>query len=246
MQDLKQKFAEIGLKIKIAASDAANISNTDIFQLSINNEGQANNYKEYYTLSPGKDNYIEVTSIDKTKHQLVMHVQEPKRVFYENTYDPIKKVYFKEKHTTPENLRKYLLGKDERHLFITEYNGISNVKNAHENLKPAIVQAAEIHKLKIVRQGEWFFVEPTLKQKETIEKELKSPLVLLFKKIPVNYLRPKGNPHIADELLRIKSKDEFFTYVRGHIRHIQHKTITLPGWMSVYKNTEIGSANWVD
>lgn len=70
--------------------------------------------------------------------------------------------------------------------------------------------------------------------------------------------RPGGNAHVADELVRIpicelgpQLRDKVF--VRGAIRHIDHKTVYFHNWREVVKNREgaTGTATasgvfWVD
>lgn len=103
---------------------------------------------------------------------------------------------------------KFLCGHDERHWFIAtvpDKNGIANVSDAMEALKPNEVIASQLrqgvrpknwHKRRnagFVRQGEWFFIpEPTFQP---------DPNHMILRNEPIQ--RPFGKPHIVAEVLRM-------------------------------------------
>jgi hypothetical protein len=103
---------------------------------------------------------------------------------------------------------KFLCGHDERHWFIAtvpEQNGIANVTDAMEALKPDIVvrsqrrrkvRAKNWHKRKnagFIRQGEWFFIpEPGFKPDD---------LQAILRYEPIR--RAFGKAHIVEEVYRI-------------------------------------------
>ena len=113
---------------------------------------------------------------------------------------------------------KFLCGHDERHWFIAtvpEQNGIANVQDAMEALKPDIVvrsqrrrkvRAKNWHKRKnagFVRQGEWFFIpEPTFKVDDTRGILRNEPIRRAF-----------GKSHIVEEVFRIG----------GEVVHVCHR-----------------------
>jgi hypothetical protein len=142
---------------------------------------------------------------------------------------------------TPEEKRHFLLGVDERQLFISQIpKGCSTVRAAHENLKPGTVQLAE-GKFKTSRQGEWFFLETTDAERRFCNSMVRDGLVK--KKLS---LGPGGNPHTADELIIVPGKAlehgwpvrENDIYIRGAVRHVDHKTLKFRHWRRVIRNAE--------
>jgi len=109
-----------------------------------------------------------------------------------------------------------------------------------------------------IRQGEWFFIPAALPP-------ISMPVV--HKKEPIS--RNAGKPHIVDELMRVggevvyvknsqvitketyehlSHRDRLRTrqrvrgarvFVRGYVRHPDHKTIFLDGWHEVHLNREV-------
>jgi len=83
----------------------------------------------------------------------------------------------------------------------------------------------------ILRQGE-YFLEPT----EYTTKELETFTKLLPKWYDLS--KGVGNPHKA----RDARKGDFYIYIRGTLRHPQHRMIRLGDvWHRVYKNTAVES-----
>ncbi|MFX1479014.1 MAG: hypothetical protein ACFFCI_12860, partial [Promethearchaeota archaeon] len=105
-------------------------------------------------------------------------------------------------------------------------------------LKPEYVIKSEKETKRIKRQGEWFFIPVTTKEQNLIEENEN----LIEKKQPIG----GANPHIADQLIRID--DEI--YVKGKIKHVEHRTLKLNGWFRVLRNTEVRSRTrvlgWID
>jgi hypothetical protein len=158
--------------------------------------------------------------------------------------------------TTPldrEVVDHYLLGHDERELFVVQSNRVNSIHDAIEALKPPEVRRAERQGLKVVRQGDWFFI----------------PLRTTFKITPAMILHRNetiggpnaarwgirvGNPHVAEEQLLIfgdahvrrlnewvKVKNVLLSvYVRGKIRHADHATLELRDWHRAVQNVVNG------
>lgn len=184
------------------------------------------------------------------------HVK-PKDVFCRG-----KEMYLRDK--TPAETRKYLMGLDERQLFIADVGKrVMTVAQAHESLKSTTVTLAEGRmKGKTVRQGEWFFLHPTKEELTLINEEVKKHLVFKKQGIGVHAGRRQGNPHTADELVVVAPKvlEHGFSvrprkevYVRGKVRHRDHKTVEFKTWRKVLGNTEAAPANlgrggiyWID
>ena len=176
--------------------------------------------------------------------------------------------------TTPKEERRLLIGMDERHLFISQMpddQKPSSVRQAHENLAPAGIPGTKKRrkKEKIIRQGEFFFVPCTQEEIKLIKDRIK--LTGTEKKAALGSdgqgRGVRGKPHRVKERIRIniKSEDDFrdvrgvrrllsrttfgwTSFVRGWVRHADHKTVKLRDWHRVSSNTENRSstATWVD
>lgn len=130
----------------------------------------------------------------------------------------------------------YLMGHDERQLFVVNADGTSSVRDAISALKPRIVEDAERRGLKVIRQGDWFFI-PLPASYEPDE--------FVLRNTTIGGERPQtlgitvGNPHVAEEqaikvmefdLGRGSIRRRIFLTVRGKIRHDEHSTVKLVTW----------------
>jgi hypothetical protein len=199
-----------------------------VFQMDIRNK----NRQDYFRIFPAEAETF-VQNADKNLGQVVLFCQEPERKFTERRYvgkhedrplaglGPRSRIIARDgsyawiERTTPAEKRHFLMGHDERPVeyFIAQLSrGVSTVKQAHELLKAPEVKG---YKGKVVRQGEWFFLEVTKEEGAAIERELKSKLA--------NYGRTSniapayfggvvgsrvfgGNPHMADEVIVIPKR----------------------------------------
>jgi hypothetical protein len=218
-------------------------------------------------------------NIDNKIHQLVLHVKEPKRKFFaevgirdldsirkkfveinsENIkkhFSTRRKVTFYEKNgiwgedqETSDRSMLYLMGLDERQLFIARLpKAITTVAEAHKSLKATEVITAEGKALgKTIRQGEWFFINATQEEIDEINKLVKQNIVVIKKKYPIGHRGIQVNSHVADEGVNmpparlshgfsVRDREEIF--VRGAVRHRDHETIKLGNWRKVIRNTE--------
>jgi len=174
---------------------------------------------------------------------------------------------------TPSQKRHFLLGLDERQLFIAQLpKAVSTVRDAHACLKATTVVLAEGKGIKATRQGEWFFLDPTTDEVARIEDGLARKLLVVEHSVPIgpfsdNAVRGgrrvrqfRGNPHTADELivlpgipvqggqLPVRGREVF---IRGRVRHVDHATVSFSGWRKVIRNAEPNSGQalgvgWVD
>jgi len=243
MQDLKKWFKKARLFLKLEREPF--VSNQDIFQMSIAVRGKKNR-RQYFRIYPGdEDNDVRVIDVDAEKQQLILLVREPSREFQTFEFNEETGRYDNEVTRRTSSLtRKYLVGMDETHLFISELpqeGAINKVKEAHKVLKPEYIITSEKDNQKIKRQGEWFFVPVTEKELKLIEKNAN----FIEEKVPIGQ-SVRGNPHIADELLTLENK----IYVSGKVRHVEHRTLKLRDWFRVLKNTEVqsrlGVIGWID
>lgn len=239
MQDLKKYFDKAGLSLTLTnepVSRGLGRGATEIFQMTIDG-GKPERFRMFI----GKGTDIRVLDYSPKREQVLLYVKEPKRKFVEERWDNGKKVSVD--HVTPENIRKYLMGMDERHLFISELpdRRINKIDEAVHALKPREVKDRKKRKdVKVYRQGEWFFVPAT--PQELIDIRLNTKFMVLNTPLPV----PRGGkPHTAELLVRI---GEVY-FVSGRIRHEDHKTRVFgTGWFRVFRNTEKQNTitGWVD
>lgn len=163
---------------------------------------------------------------------------------------------------TSANKRHYLCGVDERQLFICQLRrGCSTVADAHQSLKRTELVLAEGKAPgKTIRQGEWFFVNLTAAEEESLEAMLKERPYLIHKKEAIG---PGGHPHTAEEIIRTPGKvlrhgwaiRESDIFVRGSVIHQDHAPVRFARWRKVIRNNEVGGASapamrngvfWVD
>jgi hypothetical protein len=140
---------------------------------------------------------------------------------------------------------------DERQLFIAQLpRGVSSVRDAHASLKTTSVTFAEGKTDgRTVRQGEWFFVNPTSEERLTLMEAIRKNLVVVHHKVRISR-DPRGvdggKPHVADELVRYFGKElehgfavrEMEVFVRGKVRHSDHATVKFGDWRKVIRNAE--------
>lgn len=262
---LMSGFKKAGLKLEIVDKPFARRRGVDdIFGMDIDRRFKGTRRTEVFQIFPGHEsNRVLVQGIDKNLGQLVLMVHEKRRPFEveiskkrvlerpENTVQETSKNWVV-RQFTPENKRHFLMGLDERQLFIAQLpRSVSTVREAHACLKAPTVWTAEgKHQGRTFRQGEWFFLNTTSQEKAEIEKAIKKGLVLRKESIGKHAGRDGGNAHIAEELVilpgpklkhgfRVRQRDE--VYVRGAIRHVDHKTLKIRQWRRVIANTESNS-----
>jgi len=160
------------------------------------------------------------------------------------------KIYYIEK--TPGRTRHFLAGVDERQLFIAELQeSCSTVEQAHKVLGKTIQFSDGKRKGSSVdRQGEWFFLETDQITRSEIEKAIQKNLTVIqtHQNIGAKFGFPGGNSHMSDELVILpkslnsspgsKSIMRNRVFVKGKIRHIDHKTVKFSHWREVIKNNE--------
>jgi hypothetical protein len=156
---------------------------------------------------------------------------------------------------------KYLLGRDEGHWFAAAVpgDGVRDVRTAIESLRPT-----EIEGKRAVRQGEWFFV-PARDVKEDVRAiHFNEPLsrgagskphiceqmmrrngvaVMVSRSYPTG-LEKKAYEKLLESSEKARRMSwqamvrDAEVYVRGSVRHKDHRTIHLDGWHRVYMNRE--------
>ena len=174
---------------------------------------------------------------------------------------------------TPSQKRHFLCGLDERQLFIAQLvRAVTTVKEAHDSLKTATVTLAEGNVGKATRQGEWFLLNATDAEKDRITTGLAQNILVVERNVPIGPFidalgrrfgkkvrQGVGKPHTADELVvlpgdplahgfAVRSREVF---VRGKVRHADHKTVAFKQWVKVIRNTEsnagsVAGVGWID
>lgn len=236
MQDISKYFKKAGLNFTLTDKPIGRFSDNNanrVFQMTIDANQQAPS-PERFRIFKGQGNDVRVLDVDHRKQQLLLFVKEPKRSFMEVRFDREQGKDVETKRETPEGIRRYLMGMDERRLFISElpdkHGKINTVEDAHRVLKPYDVKDRKKRKkVKILRQGEWFFInaDPT----ELIK--IKENNKFIEQKCPISSTKQE-KPHIADYLVRI-GEDIF---IKGKIRHLDHKTKEFFFWQKVFLNME--------
>jgi hypothetical protein len=156
---------------------------------------------------------------------------------------------------------KFLLGHDERHWFAAAVPGdnVHDVRTAIANLRPT-----EIEGQTAIRQGEWFFVPDftlstrgaVIHRNEPLSRGAGSKphlchemirrggeMVFVCPQHPAGvtldvYQRLISDGNKAKGFAWRRMTREAQVWVRGQVRHSDHKTITLDGWHRVYMNRE--------
>jgi len=239
VQDLKKWFKKAYLPVKVESLDLESESNEYreedyIFRLSIDTRGKKRKREYFHIFYGHPDNDIRVIDVDPKRRQLILLVREPEREFTVRVWNSRENKYVTKIRRTPDFYRKYLLGMDESHLFISQVEDgakpINKVKDAHKFLKPREVMQKEENTSQVKRQGEWFFIPATLEELN----EINSNIHKVLKKVPIE--NTSRNPHIADLLIEI---DDLGKFAKGKIKHPEHKTLKLHGWFKILKNLEI-------
>jgi hypothetical protein len=177
------------------------------------------------------------------------------------------------KRKTSSQKRHFLVGLDERQLFIAQLpKAVSTVRDAHVSLKRTELILAEGKMGKATRQGEFFFVPTTAAERAKIETGLLKNLIVVEHQAPIGPFlsgnmrggkkirQVRGNPHTADDLIvipgdpplggtwAVRSRELF---IRGKVRHVDHETVSFSQWVKVILNAEPNAGQalgvgWVD
>jgi hypothetical protein len=272
MDSLTLRFEAAGLPVElrtIPLTDRMSRAD-DIVQMDIARDNRKHRPRERFRIYPGHwGNRLEVLGLDRELRQLVLLVDEPFRSFVVRL--PRKGrvpedgtvVRSDEKHvwvtqSTAGSVRRFLCGMDEAHLFIAMLPGeATTVSDAHASLRDSRVdELEEKAPVPTIRQGEWFFVAIPDDEEREIN-ELARRVLPVRRNIGIAQaarIRRIGREHIADEVLVVpsmKTIEDLAIYVRGAVRHPDHRTIVLPHWRRTIVNLEsieqpIEGIDWID
>ena len=171
--------------------------------------------------------------------------------------------YFVITNKTPAEVRYMLLGVDERQLFVAQLaDHATTVEQARASLGSSVRFAEGARRgSSMDRQGEFFFLETAADTRQCIDAAIRRTEIAIKHGANIGQFagRPQGNPHVADELVTMPVHFELNpqlrakVYVRGKIRHVDHKTARFSNWREVIKNHEgatgTGTASgvfWID
>jgi hypothetical protein len=258
LQSLQQAFVETQLPLEPRAAPISwqRDGDEDIVQIDINSETRAGYYGERFRVFRGhEDNRLEVLAHDAEQRQLVLFVDEPVRAFEvalsRRERVPLgatitrkaRGVTYIEQYTSGR-ARHFLCGMDESHLFIAMLpEPVRSVREAHEALRDPRVDELEIEAPEpTIRQGEWFFVALPEAEQEEVKLLARKVLRVAHDRgiAEVARINRIGRPHIASEIVVVPphgDRDER-VYVRGAIRHPDHRTIRFDSWRRVIPNRE--------
>jgi hypothetical protein len=298
MKGLINGFTKAGLHLEVLDAPIRNgLGMENIVQIDIRRGYKTKELRnEWFRIYPGKDTMIQVRGTDKKLKQLVLLVKESKQEFHEtiplNNRTKSRKNWLQNflnennltkkdvvlqkkdeliiKRFTPAETRYFLMGVDERQLFIAQLTAPAVTVAEARKLLGRSVQFAEGKRRgsSIDRQGEWFFLETSQDQRQTLDTLLKKNLLVVQKKQVIgDHMGRGGNPHTVDELIATgdrpdnvetleimnglrhgKNKDlpypirERKVFIRGRVRHQDHKTITFHQWREVVANNEGATA----
>jgi hypothetical protein len=251
-ENLIDRFGDAGLTLELAGAPFNR--NADIFQMDIRRRDRRAAHSEYFLLWPGhRDNLAVVQGLDAGARQLVLMVREPEREFF--VPRRVGRETIMVRRTTPGNKRHFLVGRDERQLFMCRLpRGCTTVREAHDELRAPEVKDSRSAIDRTLRQGEWFFLVPGDEELAQLESALRSYRSTARRKVSIGSVIPRaGKPHVADELVvHLTEAGESRVYVRGAVRHADHKTIWLEHWRQVVRNREVTEApslfggTWID
>jgi hypothetical protein len=162
---------------------------------------------------------------------------------------------------TRGSTRHMLVGRDERQLFMCELpKPCTTVKAAHDALRvPAARTRSKSALDQPIRQGEWFFIVVPHAESSFIDEGIAKNTFFVRRKTSINSVIPRaGKPHVVDELVVTRAdvdrsgRRHPVVYVRGAVRHVDHRTIHIPRWRRVLRNLEVDQGRsplggtWID
>jgi hypothetical protein len=283
--NLIDRFADAGLQLQLAPEPIARAQAAElVFQMDIRRTRTWDPRSEYYVAWPGGDeNVVVVKGVDKSEEQLVMMVHEPQHWFWEpvpwgvvrrarrsddwrafiareGRIDPDDLVKENEtvwvRRTTDARKRHFLVGRDERQLFMCRLpRACTTVAEAHRALRAPEATEARGVMARTIRQGEWFFIPIEKEVEDTIDRDIARGKLWVYRRASIGSFIPRaGKPHRADELVvaPVAASRVMHVYVRGRVRHVDHKTVRLPFWVRVVRNREVAEqaspfgGGWID
>ena len=160
------------------------------------------------------------------------------------------------RRTTDARKRHFLVGRDERQLFMCRLpRACTTVAEAHTALRVPEAKAEARGVLeRAIRQGEWFFVPADAGDVTFLDGEIARRRLMVRRQVSIGaFIARAGKPHIVDELVEVRDeRGNRRMFVRGRVRHVDHRTVRLYRWYRVFRNREVDDGRspfgggWVD
>jgi hypothetical protein len=169
---------------------------------------------------------------------------------------------------TDPAVRYFLAGVDERCLFIAQLTGSATTVAQARSLLGKTVEFAEGDQRRgssLDRQGEWFFLKVSDEVAREVDEAVRKTRTTIRKGASIGaavtgrqIARVPGNPHMADELVTMPAIPLVHghsvagrprVFVRGAVRHKDHRTVRFDGWREVVANSEQRATSgvyWID
>lgn len=247
--ELCEKLHQIDVPIRVATSPRAfsrrlvQREATTAFMIDIRTRRGRSRPMEYVLVYCGSRASVRVLDVDRRHQQVLLAIREPGSRLTTRRWDRKSKRVVEDEILIEAARRRMLVGMDESHLFICPLaRNASSVREAHRKLAPGDVHSAR-RRLKVRRQGEWFFVPARSRVERTRLGEAQA-LGLIRQNVG---LTAGGRPHFVQEHMGIDAG----VFARGRVRHPDHKVIVLKDWHRVLRNTEDVTVrptgmSWVD
>lgn len=248
---IREKFRRIDVPLRLAESPRefsralADRTADSAFMIDIRTRRGRSRPIEYVLMHCGRDADVRVLDVDRRHRQVLLDVREGASRLKTLRRERLRKrmVLVEYEIAIEAARRRMLVGMDESHLFVCPLRErASSVAEAHRKLAPGAVHRAR-RSLKVKRQGEWFFVPVSgAQQRGLIDEAVGNGRVHRS-----HGLTAGGRPHVVEEAIR----DEEQTFVRGKVRHPDHRVLRLKDWHRVLANTEEVSLRptgmtWID
>ena len=269
---LVRRFESAGLPLDLHDAplvSARQAAADQVVQIDISRFSSGRHREERFRLwLGGAGNRVEVQGVERHLSQLVLMIHEPRRRFEVaiGPFAPVPpglRVVREEgrrrwvEQWTDDAKRHFLCGKDEQHLFVAQLpRAVSTVRQAHETLRNPRLDAAERDSpSRTVRQGEWFFVALTPAEEASVTARVGARAIVRRNAglAQVARVGRRGRPHVAQETVALLTEPEHATrvYVRGAVRHPDHRTVFFHTWRRVFANSEVQASAaqgvlWVD
>lgn len=178
---------------------------------------------EVFVIRPGRAE-VQVLNVDAGRRQAVLFVHEDAGRVSFDRYDYRRRGYVTVTEDVAESRRHFLVGMDERHLFVASLpKAVSTVKAAHETLAPESVLRRKANREKFVRQGEWFFAKVEDGEAlKSIERVVRKQGTLKKTALGAHLGQRRGRPHIADERVLVVKRR------RADIENVKRQLANLP------------------
>jgi len=253
LEQVRAKFRDAGVQLRMPGGPfVVGVRDRAVLQMDIRKTRQGGVPREEVWLWPGEAE-VKVLGVERRLRQLVLRVRESERTFAVRSWDADSRTWLTRRERVPGEERRFLVGMDERHLFFARVpKRTHHVREAHELLMPTRVHAAWRRGLDVKRQGEFFFIPVSDRERALIKSHLvRAGAAHKGRLVPVRkgqVLQTDRKGHFARQHLLIGIEQ----FACGDVVHQDHRTLVLSDWHRVEMNAESqvrvrqGHARWVD